>query len=262
LFDPPRSYRVINQNLVTSLARGLGLPLGTVTTSAVEIGVNHGVMAKASRSTTPKPMEASDPRLLPPIIEALRESGQLRVYRPERAEEFWNSDHDGWYVVERLVATPVTLSLADRLPGGVTGPDALNVWVSDPLPLRSPRINEWDFAGSFLFLVEELGQFQWPMGWFMSGISALRVVVDVLQDGLVLTSDGLFDVAGSEDKYGRWESEHPIEKLVSVGGVAGRPRRIDTIYKIAYMTDEQAYVVDGVHTRVNDILAYPLFIAD
>ena len=34
------------------------------------------------------------------------------------------------------------------------------------------------------------------------------------------------------------------------------------MYKIAYMTNEQAWVHNGEEARVNDILGYPLYIAE
>ena len=42
-----------------------------------------------------------------------------------------------------------------------------------------------------------------------------------------------------------------IAKLKQIGGVVGSPRRMSTVYKIVYMTNEQAYEVDGIATRVN-----------
>jgi len=62
------------------------------------------------------------------------------------------------------------------------------------------------------------------------------------------------------DELGRDSDLHPVEKLKRVGGTVGHARRIEAVYKIGYMTNEQAARRDGVAIRVNDIMAYPLYI--
>jgi hypothetical protein len=76
-----------------------------------------------------------------------------------------------------------------------------------------------------------------------------------------MDDEGNVELAPIEGDFGRFDPLHPIEKLKKVGGVPSLSREIETIYKIAYMTNEQAYTVEGKVRRVNDILAYPLFIA-
>ncbi|GGO47912.1 hypothetical protein GCM10012287_21670 [Streptomyces daqingensis] len=63
------------------------------------------------------------------------------------------------------------------------------------------------------------------------------------------------------EELGRGSSAHPVEKLRQVGGVAGAPRIVNAIYKIAYMTNEQTATLQGREVRVNDILAYPLVVS-
>jgi len=63
------------------------------------------------------------------------------------------------------------------------------------------------------------------------------------------------------DRFGIYGG-HPIEKLIAAGGKPGRPRNIETVYKTAYMTNEQGYSNNGEIVRVNDILAYPLYISE
>lgn len=259
--NSPVAYRVINRRLVESLARSLDLPVGESLVSEAELGASRVISGKVKNTRSSPPLTSADPRLIPPIVTALRESGQLRIYRPESTEDFWRRDHDNWYVWERTVATPVTLSLKGKFPDEVEGPAALNVWISDP-PTRVEIKDEWDFRDSFLLLVEELGEFTWPMPWFISGVSALRLVAEVLEDPRPLTMEWLMAIAQSEDRFGRWRADHPVEKLRQIGGIVGRPRLIETVYKVVYMTDEQAYETDGGQTRVSDLLAYPLYIAD
>jgi hypothetical protein len=262
--NPPASIRVINRRLVESLARGLNIPLNVSVSTESEIGVAKGITGKVKRTRKDEGLSSDDPRILPEIVTALRESGQLQVLRPDHPDQFWRGDHDGWYVHERVLSTPVVLPLQQRLPDGVTAPDALTVWVSDPPEPVLPR-GTWDFTTSFLFIVQELGEYEWPIGWFMSGISSLRIVAEVLTNPRSYTmsyDEAVRDLARSPDRFGRWQPDHPIERLREIGGVVGRSRIIDTIYKIAYMTDEQSYPYKGEELRVSDILAYPLYIAE
>ncbi len=261
MFNTPMSYRVINRRLVESLAKALDLPLNEVVNTQSEVSAAKLIGGKWSQSRTREPLKADDPRLIPRIVEGLRDAGQLNIHRPDTPEQFWRGDHTAWYVFEETIATPVTLPLAERMPTDVKSPDALNVCISDPPEPILPR-GEWDFSTSFLFLVEELGEFRWPGGWFISGISSLRVVAQVLTDPRIESTASLFDLSSSTDRFGRWQSDHPIERLREIGGVVGTPRRITTVYKIAYMTDEQSYPFRGQELRVSDILAYPLYIAD
>jgi hypothetical protein len=261
--NPPASFRVINRRLVESLGRALNLPLNVSVSTESEIGVTKGIAGRFKRTRSDAGLTSDDPRVLPAIVTALRESGQLQVLRPNDPEQYWRGDHDGWYVHERVLATPVTLPLKNRLPEGITGPDALTVWIADPPEPVLPQ-DDSDFTTSFLFIVEEIGEFQWPMRWFMSGISSLRVVAEVLTDPRLHTmaAESLFEVLGSPDRFGGWHDDHPVERLREIGGVVGRTRIIDTIYKIEYMTDEQSYQYKGEKLRVSDILAYPLYIAE
>jgi len=254
---------VINRRLVESLARALNIPLEESVSTESEIGFSKGITGKVKRIRSDAGLSSDDPRVLPEIVTALRESGQLNVNRPDAPEEFWRGEHDGWYVYERVLATPVVLPLKDRLPVGITGPDALTVWVVDP-PEPTQSRDEWCFSTSFVFIVEELGQFRWPIAWFISGISALRIVAEVLTDPRqhTMSQESIFKLRDSPDRFGRWQEDHPIERLREIGGVAGRTRIIETVYKIEYMTDEQSYPYNGQQLRVSDILGYPLYIAE
>lgn len=256
-----KQYSVINRPLVESLARQLGLPVDQERTVEGQIGVNGGKVGagvKTGRKQAPLPPD--DPRLLPPIVSSLRDSGQLRVFRPERAEEFWAEESD-WYVHENTTATPVLVPLDKTLRDRRT-PEALTVWIIDPVESTAVPRDEWDWIGSFVFIVQELGNFPWPTPYFISGISALRLVVDVIAKMDHLDEDELTALSGDEDLFGRWHDGHPVEKLERAGGISLRPRKIDTIYKIAYMSNEQSLTVNGRQTRTNDILAYPLYIAE
>jgi hypothetical protein len=138
------------------------------------------------------------------------------------------------------------------------------VWVAEPTPPVAPRETEWDFASSYLFLVEDISDISTgPM--MFSGISALRFVVIAamsMGDDTHTLGELFLDARREEDKFGRWFHDDPVEKLVGIGGVPSRPREIESVYKIAYMSDEQSYTTETGQERVCDIFAYPLYIAE
>lgn len=252
---PLRNIIYVNEKLVKRLGEQLEPNPRKETSREVEFA---GSLKFANFSQKRSYSDSSESRrmleLLDAVCDGLRESGQLRVFRPDRNIEFLYYDHDGWYVHERIIATPVALPVGDKLKAlGVN--DYLLVWVSDPLDTDETPEHEWDWIGSFLFVVQEPLDID-PM-IFMSGISALRFIIEGLAEGKSLSR-----VNGGFDQFGRDSSIHPLKKLESVGGIAGRERKIDIVYKIAYMTDEQSWTCGGKPTRVNDIFAYPLYIAE
>jgi len=190
----------------------------------------------------------------------------LRVFRPERTSDEWYEEIGDSYVFEHdLWAAPVQVPLARaKDDAGVS----LQVWLADPGPARTAPAHEWDFLGSFLYLVEDVEHLKLPP-FVISGVSALRALVDLvaghrpsaLRNRPLALDDLMVLAAHGRERYGEPNSAHPIEKLQSIGSVVGTPRMIETVYKVAYMTNEQAYSVGGRTTRVNDILAYPLYIA-
>ena len=272
--EPLRDYRVINHRLLSSLGRQAGLSNDDDVT--VENALNLTIKGfGGSRTVTRKQASGGDElQILKGVVDKLRSSGQLRIYRPGDRNEFRNAhDSGGWYVFEDMLATPVFVPLADKFKEkfqarSVSVPDALTVWVSDPLdPVEfsnPPDLENHYFTfgrGAFVFLIEELGNFKGP-GGNISGLSALRLVVDFLSTGGRDYERDWHIVRDYPDEFCLANFSHPIEKLATVGGYAGRPRQIESVYKIAYVSDEQAAVVNGHRLRVYDILAYPLYIAE
>ena len=163
----------------------------------------------------------------------LRKAGLVRMHRPESAEEFRSvndaRESDPWYVFEWLPMTPI--HLPRRKIGDSFTPE-LTVWVADPVIAVEERESApaHAYIGSFLFLVQEAESLSETR--FVSGISALRFLVDFVAHPDEMRMTDMFDARAEEDRYGRWETAHPIEKLESVGGLPGRPRSIASIYRI------------------------------
>ena len=258
---PLRDYRVINVRLLDQLARQLDLPIERVVSNETEIGPSLPFVRTGWRRTVTGPgMAPEDPRIIEKVVEGLRESGQLRIYRPESSADFDDEGPIGWYVSEQLTVTPVTVPVSAQL-RGFGAPDRINVWVGDPVVPRDSHADD-GFVGSFLFLVEELPE--QPASHLprpVSGMSAVRFLFDSLRHGEPIGVPANATALATESDFAPSGYLHPMRKLERAGGVAGRPRKVDTVYKIALMTNERTYTVEGRPLRMNDIAAYPLFIA-
>jgi hypothetical protein len=127
------------------------------------------------------------------------------------------------------------------------------VWISDPDPAAYSN-KPYDWKGTFLYLMECHWDYQGFQTVF-SGVSALQALVNQI------TGKNFLDYINEEfEPYGRGRDLHPIDKLKDCGGIVSEPRRIKSLYRKRYLTDEQVYQYEGERRRVNDLLAYPLYI--
>lgn len=260
-----RTYRVVNEDLVRQLALQLGLPVNveTATESEVRGGIaNFGGARRKSQKTSSRSL--NDPRLLEEIVEGLRNREQLKAHRPRRRRDL--PDRTTFIHEINVEGTPVYLPVKEEsgLPPGITG---LTVWVFEPLGQELGFIDSepdgswaWDWIGTYLFIVEE-HVYNPERAYCCSGISALRLLVDVVAGHDVSLRANPLEYRG-RDQYGRDDPAHPIDKLRRVGGTPLRPRSVEIVYRVAVMTDEQATTIGGREIRLNDILAYPLYIAE
>lgn len=132
------------------------------------------------------------------------------------------------------------------------------VWVSEPDPRHLGNENDWEFTGTFLYLLETVGDFG-DYTRVVSGYSALLALCNLAH------GHDFFDSSFNkkdEETLGRWNYIHPIEKLKSLGAIVTGTRKIDTLYRCRYFTDEQSYTYNGEKYRVCDLLAYPIYIKE
>lgn len=256
----PMNYRYIDTSAIVSLAQYLGIPFDQSVTT--EGGVAAGppfFRGQGKRSRTVGPMGANDPRLLSAVVEGLRDRGYLHAFRPT-AIEFLRSDTIGWYVHESdIQSTPVYIPLkgpsdTDTIPGL----DALNMWVSDPLTYF---VDENDRPDSYLVMAQEISFELHESPSYVSGWSALRYLADLLPE------KGPFfwlEFQTSETEQANPESlQHPIDRLKNFhGSRAGRSRRIETLYRIVHVTEGRNIIREGRRVPVEEVLAYPLYIAE
>ena len=261
-----KTYRVINEGLVRQWAQQLDLPIDVEESQEGEFGSNIKVLGgKRKKSRKAAARAADDPRIVEGVVDGMRGAGVLSGIRPETCKAYYNGEHTGWVVERDLLATPVTLPLGRSVSS--PEPGIITVWVSDPLPLESVY-SEFEFAGSFLFIVEELegpAELKEGGGWFISGASALRAMLNHtagLEAETARHDEMLVDPPYGHDSFGRDDPTDPIDKLKGIDGTVGRNRAVEAVYRIAYMTNEQAHTVGDEVVRVNDIVAYPLYIAE
>ena len=122
----------------------------------------------------------------------------------------------------------------------------LAVWISDPNPkLLVPQDAGWDFPGSFLYLTEahlDGGVFQ----TVFSGCSALQAIANATDNRPLLDRSN-----SAGEPLGRGSHSHPVvDKLIALGGTVSDTRKIECLYRIRYMTNEQCFSNDGVEYRV------------
>lgn len=181
------------------------------------------------------------------LEKALSKKGLLATERP-RAVFSAHTAHPRFFT-ETTIASK--LILAKSALQGIDGVKSFALWVSDPNP--ADLAHDWNFTGTFLLLTElHLDDHRFETTH--SGCSALQAVVNGLQGNPLL-------VGARGEPLGRGGVQHPIEKLQRVTAVVNEPRKIRALYRVRYMTNEQCYIYKNERYRVNDLLAYPIFIA-
>jgi hypothetical protein len=190
-----------------------------------------------------------------PIIE--RELHRRKLLTNERPTSVLGPDDDEGapFVIETMVAQKIIFNRWYVEPLGSLKEFAL--WVADPVEGTLPTEQEQSggiIKGTFLYLTEA----QWDDGVYRttySGCSALMAIWNYSHnDPLIIRYEG-------SEAFGRASYEHPIDKLKTFGAVTSERRKITSLYKKRYLSSEQCTLIGGREYRVNDLLAYPLFIA-
>ncbi|MEV6866796.1 hypothetical protein AB0M44_38090 [Streptosporangium subroseum] len=205
----------------------------------------------------------SEERVLEHVMEALRQRDQLTINRPDRIADLWDDAYAHCFVWEsNRLATPVRLPVHEDLKLEYDC-DYLTVWVIDPLEEAGRSSERWEIVGTFVFLIQEHWDMSGTPGLIMSGVSALRAIVDVFAGQHPHYRPKSFSEVdrGIPDIYGDTNAKHPLDKLQGVGGHIGLPRVIEVAYQVKYMTNEQKSVINDRAVRLNDILGIPLYIA-
>jgi hypothetical protein len=185
------------------------------------------------------------------LILRLREADLLTDRRPLEMPHFLERKYEKPFVLEEMEATKLVLP-AQSYPDGV---EALAIWVSKP-PQKDleARRDEWSFTGCWLYLVEVRWDVTEPYQTVLSGCSALRAVANIYHGRNSLE-------ASPGEPLGRWGEGDALDRLGKLGASFGTQKRIISLYRKRYITNEQILQTSGKRTRVSDLLAYPIFIA-
>jgi hypothetical protein len=216
------------------------------------------------------------------VVEELRDAGLLHIHGPNTTYEFQESKGH-WFVHERSLAIPVYLPL--RKDNRDSTSSHLTVWLLEPhgfedgtrLSRRQRgRSTYRDPAGEpQTFLVEQVRSSGTSrLGWHVSGVSALGLTLGIVH---LAKFRGVKDAASRKAGLrlrkvvlkARRLHTSALDVLIAAGGTAGRRRSIETVYQVAYMTDERKIRVRNSFgyrswalRRINDCFAYPLYIQE
>jgi len=220
-----------------------------------------------SRKQTSSMRAYTDHEMIEVLLKYLRRNKLLALTRPQH-------DHDvaEVFVLEKTRAQKAIFPInQSRSPKALK---EISVWVSDPEPEELIGERDWltglgDAEGTFLYLVEAYWDSDRPCMTTYSNYSALNAIISELAREAILPDvPEPFLQGGKMRHYGepqhlanlRWLS--PIDSFQALGADIQPPRRIETLYRKRYLTDEQVFRDDkGLH-RCNDLFAYPIYIRD
>ncbi|OJD42610.1 hypothetical protein BAU22_22395 [Bacillus sp. 4048] len=189
------------------------------------------------------------------LLKYLKSKDALQYSRPRDMYDSFNNNGKA-FVLETMKATQIIFppeSLKDT-------PDLkyFALWISDPntSDIQHGEIIH-NYTGTFLYITQ-----MWlDNGWYSpirSGCSALQAIVNYLEGRPILNTI----LHGGRERFGRSNFQHPIDKLISLGAKKGSTKEITCLYQKRYITNEQCYIFNSKETRVNDLLAYPIFISE
>jgi hypothetical protein len=190
------------------------------------------------------------------MLEAiLKMRGLVVTQRPKSKNDVENNELK--FVHEKTEATK--LIFPKNKTEGINGLNHIAVWVSEPNPKHLiVAKNDWDSSGTFLYLTETISD----IGVYysvISGVSALHALYNISH------GKNFFDMTtnkNGDEPLERWNFIHPIEKLKSLGAIEIDKRKLETLYRCRYITDEQSYTYKGIKYRTNDLLGYPIYIKE
>jgi hypothetical protein len=251
--------------VLSFLAQAQGPTHSAHLTASLKLPFGTGLEWSPPTTEGPRKVDAE----LDTLMSLLRDHEQLSAVRP--ASLSLRPDRSDPILVHEVVtATRVLLPLPEWVPGG---PKALTIWVADPdisQEFLSPANHNLApiFDTAFLFLLQE----HWPDGPaqpMISGCSALQLVANIAAQKPENEPD---TPEWPHVDLGRMNPQHPVAKLAEIGGLVLGSRRIETLYRVRYISNEQSYCylperqdgaspLDWTWLRVHDVAAYPLFVA-
>ncbi|MFD2167524.1 hypothetical protein ACFSJY_14840 [Thalassotalea euphylliae] len=249
-----KDYFYINDRLVQDYSQQLNLSTHESKPSKKESRVSVSLNPKYERKKEFSSQILSSTKLVDNLHQALVKRGLVSQSRPFVMESLLSSETEIPFVFEQIKATKLifTQEHLSRIPSI----KELAVWIADP-DSNQLTDEEWTWHGTFLLLP----QIHFDDGVYrtvMSGCSALQMLLNGIKGEV---SEPLWRGASGEP-LGRGSFRHPVEKLVDHGAIEIGERKIETLYRMRYLTNEQCYTHLGVEHRVNDLLGYPIYMAE
>lgn len=243
-----KKYIYINENLIESTYNQLPLKAKTEIKTKGKFSIEN-LSPKIEIELERNRISAS----IEEKIDAIETHHKNRIYYERPTHK--NDKPDESFFLEKTIAKKYHIPIKHNF----SFPDlkGLSVWISDPDPSIFSE-NSYEYRGTFLFLVETIYEdTNNSYCTTISGCSALQAIVNIA------TGKELFDNKNwGDEPYGRWNHDHPGIKLGSIGAfTTGEARSIESLYMRRYITDEQSYFYKARKMRVNDLLAYPLYIS-
>jgi hypothetical protein len=238
----------LDESQIDSILGQLPNSLSILESLKAKLGITIKIATFELEATTTK--NSSVFKKIERLEKYLDRNGVLNKSRPRRMPHAIISASQYWWVKEAFIAKKVIIPtpvLLEKL-----GIVALTVWISDPKRAPKPK-DDWDWTGSFLYLPTihyESGK----STSCISGCSALQFIVNAASDRPLFTCD-------RNGPFGRNSTKHPIEKLSQLGAFVSEERKLESLYYVRYITNEQTYSRDGSEVRVNDIVGYPIYIS-
>lgn len=213
----------------------------------VKFSIN-GPDVGAQQATKLRPATAHE--MITKLMQSLKQNDQLEVGRAPGREAKYQ------FTLEETVAQKVLLPL--KKAKRVKELKELAVWVSNPVAKPQPRTEENKYVpeGTFLYLLEAYWESDDLFHGPASGFSALNMILSEVADEMGLNRDTVMS------KYeARRSSKSPLATLQEIGGMPQDQRRIQTLYRKRYFSDDQYVLIDGARHRCFDLFAYPIYIA-
>ncbi|QWZ62762.1 hypothetical protein [Aeromonas sp. FDAARGOS 1417] len=186
------------------------------------------------------------------VVEELIDKESLKInFRPSTLDMAYANSFS--FVKETFDAYKVIIPMPENIFSEKTSHIVL--WVSEPDPQQ--YVNDGlNYLGTFLFLVESFNATP-AFREMISGCSALQYVYNLSKD-----LDESARHQSGEEPFGRWNFIHPLDKIKSMGGKVVSKKKITSLYKMKYFTNEQSYTFNQQERRVNDLLSYPIYIIE
>ncbi|GGO05898.1 hypothetical protein [Saccharibacillus kuerlensis] len=189
------------------------------------------------------------------LLKYLRENEQLDLSRPKDMHDGFNPNRKA-FVLETTKATQIFFPKESLIDTPYL--DGFALWISDPNTDDIQQGNLiYNYTGTFLYITQmwlDNGKYS----HMYSGCSALQSIVNFLEGRPILNTI----LHAGEEKFGRSDKRHPIDKLVGLGAKRGATKKITCLYRKRYITNEQCFIFNNKEARVNDLLAYPIFITE